>query len=397
MVNLWNNKQFRYRCIVTIAFLCIFLIGGQMLVPGVLKITETTMLNDSSVLDFLTASPFSWFFLGIGPYIITSILIDFLGVHISPLLKSWKREGFSGQKKIRISKYCISVLVGFVTAMLNIYNYEQRGLYLFVNSPESIALQLTVGGLFVIIIAEIITKKGLGSGLSYIILISLIKSILSQVVQGYKSLQATHQIFGNSYLTIFIFIIGVVALTVIMMLFDKKRKQIKINDDNSDIQFQNDYISLKYNSAGTIPLLFTSMVLGVTNLICINFNVKFSNITSQILFILLFISITFISTWVTVSPVKRANMMKLRGLILEGIAPGDETIRYFKRSAIILSLQSLGFILIVTILFSIIKSRTIFAFLSVDILTFLVLGSVLNDILVDVKYYARSRKKEHLY
>lgn len=310
-----NFKKGRTTSIIIIIFLLsLYFLVGCVQLPGVQGLKTTLGSQDNAKL----LKDFSFLSLGVMPYIISDMIIQILCSGISPLLSSWKKEGIVGHNKLNKCKYVLMMISAYIFAMINIKNAEFENSYFFIYSPEKIAIFMTVGTVFTIVICKAISKTKLVNGLN----LMLFLNIATNIIQNLLDIKD----FKMMYLMIF-----VIALFVIIGLYlDSKRMKIKVNVDNADIAVTDANIMIPYNPIGITPFIFISVIMQFID------NIYDSALVILIYFIISYIIIGIVVGWKNLEAAKRSKMMKLNGIyIVEDeivINPGKDTLHYLTKA-----------------------------------------------------------------
>ncbi|WP_026953283.1 preprotein translocase subunit SecY [Algoriphagus mannitolivorans] len=341
--NIFSIEDLRVRILNTIGFLIIFRLGSFVVLPGV----DPSRLGDApegifGLIDTFLGGAFSnasIFGLGIMPYISASIVLQLLTVGV-PYFQKMQKEGESGRKRInqitRVLTIAITVAqgVGYVTATILPTGAVMVSTSLFMFS--SLVL-LSAGTMFCMWLGEKITEKGIGNGISMLIMIGIISrfpgAIIAEVLEKNTSGLLLLLIEAG---VLFFVVVGVIALTEatrrIPVQYAKQVVGGKVYGG------QRQYIPIKVNASGVMPIIFAQSLMFVPALIAqiwagesdiANYiGTTFSDFTSwqyNLLFAALIIIFTFFYTAITVNPEQIAEDMKRNGGFVPGIKPGAPT------------------------------------------------------------------------
>ncbi|QJC33329.1 preprotein translocase subunit SecY [Enterobacteriaceae endosymbiont of Donacia clavipes] len=352
-------KELKKRIIFLIGSLIIYRIGSFIPIPGInVSLLHTLIIKKhGTILDMLNMfsggalSRASIFALGIMPYISSSIIIQIL-TSIHPTFITLKKEGESGRKKInKYTKYTTLILsiiqaIGITTGLLNIPSMKNLVLnpdiYYFMISIFS----LITGTTFLMWLGRQITKKGIGNGVSIIIVIGIIAGLPSAIGQ---IIQQTKQ--GDlNFFTILILLFLIFFITLFIVFIEGGQRKIIVqyarrNYEKNMYTQQNIHLPLKINMSGVIPAIFSSSIILFISTI---FS-WFSNMTSlnwlhiisislqprQPIYIILYISaiifFCFFYTILVFNPKETADNLKKSGAYIPGIRPGKQTSKYIKK------------------------------------------------------------------
>ncbi|MGK7395968.1 MAG: preprotein translocase subunit SecY [Candidatus Cyclobacteriaceae bacterium M3_2C_046] len=365
--NIFAIEDLRVRILNTLGFLIIFRLGSWVVLPGVDPDLLTTsnegifgLLNTFLGGAFNRASIFG---LGIMPYITASIVLQLLTVAV-PYFQKMQKEGESGRKKIN---QITRVLTIFITL-------AQSAGYLATTIPaEAIMVDrtfftassmiiLTSGTIFCMWLGEKITDKGIGNGISMLIMIGIISrfpgAIIAEMVS--KGLSGA-LLFIIEIVALFFVVMGVVMLTQATRRIPVQYAKQVVG--NKVYGGQRQYIPLKVNAAGVMPIIFAQSLMFLPPLLAgiwrdnsdlaSYIGQAFSDFTSwqyNLLFGILIIVFTFFYTAITVNPNQIADDMKRNGGFIPGIKPGKQTSEFIDNVLTKITLPGSIFLAIVAIL-----------------------------------------------
>ncbi|WP_247232682.1 preprotein translocase subunit SecY [Telluribacter sp. SYSU D00476] len=343
--NIFSIEELRTRILNTLLFITIFRLGSHIVLPGV----EPDRMNFASqgllgLLDTFLGGAFSKasiFALGIMPYISASIAIQLLTMAL-PYFQKMQKEGESGRKKLNQ-----------ITRVLTIVVTLAQGLtYLKTTVPDEALLvsrgMFTVSSIFILIagtmfcvwLGERITDKGVGNGISMLIMIGIVSRFPGAIIQEFSS-RGSGQIliFVLEIVALYFVIMGAVMLTqAVRRVPIQYAKQVV---GNRVMGGQRQYLPLKVNAAGVMPIIFAQALMFIPSLVANLFaersdfasNVAtiFANYTTwqyNLLFASLIIIFTFFYTAISVNPQQIADDMKRGGGFIPGVKPGQQTSDY---------------------------------------------------------------------
>ncbi|MDD2505030.1 MAG: preprotein translocase subunit SecY [Bacilli bacterium] len=338
-----TNKDLRKRMLFTLACLAIFALGTNIIVPGAKSITQN--LGFLELLNLMSGGglkTFSIFALGVMPYISASIITQLFQMDIIPYFKELKEQGATGRQKInKINRY-----LGILFAIVQGYVFS----YAFLANAGSIiiiktTLILTAGTAFLLWLGDEITKKGIGNGLSLIIMAGIVNTLPNTFITAYRELILESSVSTWTGIILFSGFILIYLLIVIGIIYIQgAERKISIqysNRTSGAYGGDKSFIPIKLNSAGVIPVIFASALIGVPSLVgqVINneaFNVfvqKYIAYTSYpglLLYMFLIFVFGYFYTLLQLNPDEMAeNLDKSRGYI-PGITPGDKTSAHLK-------------------------------------------------------------------
>ena len=355
VMNMWKIEDLRAKIGVTIGLIAIYRLGTQVVLPGIdpnmlVQLREQTGTGLLSLLDMFSGGAFSnasVFALGVMPYISASIVVQLLGMVI-PYFQKMQREGESGRRKMnQITRYLtIAILLVQGPAYLLNLRYQAMGAI-----SESISwgtfmitstIILAAGSMFILWLGERITDKGLGNGVSLIILVGIIARLPQAITQEFSSRFLES---GNGGLVVFL--IELIALMAIIcgaiMLVQGVRKvpvqYAKQMANGKQYGGARQYIPLKVNAANVMPIIFAQAIMFIP-LTFINYAtiesapewirlmVDMNSWLYNLIFAILIIFFTVVYTAITVNPTQMAEDIKRNNGFIPGIKPGKPTADY---------------------------------------------------------------------
>lgn len=340
-----TNKDLRRRLLFTIFALAIFSLGTNIVVPGAVKITKD--LGFLELLNVMTGGGlknFSIFALGVMPYITASILTQLLQMDIIPYFSELKEEGAAGRQKInKINRY-----IGIIFALVQGFVFS----YAFLKGYGSMvvlksALVLTGGTAFLLWLGDEITKKGIGNGLSLLILAGIVQGIPNTFITAFKDLilSGSHStLAGISAFVLFTLTYIVILIGVIWVSEAERRIPIQYsNRTASSYRGEKTYLPVKLNSASVMPVIFASAIIGIPSLIAQVINKKsFTNfvenyisyysVTGLILYVLLIYVFGYVYTRMAMNSDEMAENLDKDHAYVPGITPGENTSIFLKNT-----------------------------------------------------------------
>ncbi len=356
LANIFRIPDLRKKVVFTLTIIALYQFGANVPVPFVNfdRVAQLTAASKSSgVLGFLNLfsggalTRMAVFGLGIMPYITSSIIIQLLATVI-PKLEQWRDQGAVGQKKLTQTTRYLTVALALMQSTGLVYLFHKGGGGLFGSSQNLdlilhysiwragfIVLTLTAGTAFVMWLAELITQRGIGQGMSIL--------IFANVVAGIPSGLNTVLQEGGRIKFATILLVSL-ALLVLIVFVDQGQRRIPVTFAKRVVGRKmyggsSTYIPLKVNQAGVIPIIFASSVLYIPVLLSniipsaafrswVNHNVTPTSIfyiLTYFVFILLF---TFFYVYVAFDPHQQADIIRKQGGYIPGIRPGHPTERY---------------------------------------------------------------------
>lgn len=368
--NIWKIDDLRVRILNTLLFLLIYRIGSFIVLPGVDPLALQTQGREGlmGLLNMFAGGSFSRasiFALGVMPYISASIVVQLLGIAV-PYFQKMQKEGESGRKKItQITRY-LTVVITVVQSIFYVRTQIPAEAKMMADPLFSVSSMfiLTAGTLFVMWLGEKITDKGIGNGISLIIMVGIIATLPGSMVTEFQSRMAGQ---GG----IIPFIVEIVALffvVIFTILIVQGVRRIPVQYakkivGNKQYGGVRQYIPLKVNAAGVMPIIFAQAIMFVPSALAGLFPslqgsvlTSLSNYTSlayNLTFAFLIIAFTFFYTAITVNPVQMSDDMKKNGGFIPGVKPGRTTGEYIDSVISKITLPGSVFLAIIAILPSI--------------------------------------------
>ncbi len=355
VMNMWNIEDLKTKILVTVGFIAIYRFGTQIVLPGIdpgmlVQLREQTGTGLLSLLDMFSGGAFSnasIFALGVMPYISASIVVQLLGMVI-PYFQKMQREGESGRRKMnQITRYLtIAILLVQGPAYLLNLRYQAMGAInesiTWMTFMITSTIILAAGSMFILWLGERITDKGLGNGVSLIILVGIIARLPEAFVQELTSRMASPGAGG-----LVMFIIEILALLAIIcgaiMLVQGVRKvpvqYAKQMVSGKQYGGARQYIPLKVNAANVMPIIFAQAIMFIP-LTFINYAtiesapewirlmVDMNSWLYNLIFAILIIAFTLFYTAITVNPTQMAEDIKRNNGFIPGVKPGKPTADY---------------------------------------------------------------------
>lgn len=343
--NIWSIEELRNRILATLFIIIIFRIGSYITLPGVdpSKLQDLTSSNGLlGLLDTLVGGAFSnasIMALGIMPYISASIAIQLLGLAL-PYFSKLQKEGESGRKKLnQITRWltiAVTATQGFTYLKTTIPTDAitiPQGLFYFAG-----VIMLVAGTMMSMWLGERITEKGIGNGISMIIMIGIVSRFPGAIIGEANARGANGEIlfFIIEIVVLFLVVLFAVAMTqAVRRIPVQYAKQIV---GNKTVTGQRQYLPLKLNISGVMPIIFGQALMFIPAFVASLFaeksdfaqdvNTIFSNPNSwqyNLLYLILIISFTFFYTAISINPNQIADDMKRGGGFVPGVKPGQPT------------------------------------------------------------------------
>ena len=351
--NIWKIEDLRNRLLTTLLFVLIYRFGSFIVLPGI-DPTALTALHAQTegglmaLLDMFSGGAFSnasIFALGIMPYISASIIVQLLSIAI-PYFQKMQKEGESGRQKMnQITRYLTvaillfqgpSYLVNLSVQMAAAGQRLEIGLNAFTIISTII---LTAGSMFVMWLGERITDRGIGNGISFIILIGIIARLPGSLIQEFSS--RLNDAGGGLVVFLIEIVIWIVIIAFAIALTQGTRRipvqYAKRIEGNRQYGGVRQFIPLKVNAANVMPIIFAQAIMFIPIAIVgfqnsgSAFVAAFSNMDGfwyNLVFAILIIAFTYFYTAVIINPVQMAESLKINNGFIPGVKPGRKTAEY---------------------------------------------------------------------
>lgn len=336
-----KNKDIRKRVLFTLGCLFVFIIGKTIPVPGTQGAVSNLGLWE--LYDAISGGAlerFSIFSLGVMPYISASLITGILQMDIIPYFTELKEQGATGQQKInQINRYlglAIAFLQGFAMAFAFLPN---AGAIDYLKT----AIILTGGTAFLLWMGDQMTQKGIGNGVSLLIMAGIISSIPNMFIETFQSLVLGNESLFMGIISFSIFVLIYIAIIVGIVFVEKSERRIPIqyaNQTSSAYGARQNYIPFKLNSASVMPVIFASVIFTIPSFIAglldsenafAVFVTKYVNYTTPIGFtayIIIIILFCFFYTFLQINPEELSKNLNKQGGYIPGVRPGKETKQY---------------------------------------------------------------------
>jgi preprotein translocase subunit SecY len=370
--NIFKIEDLRARLVYTIAIITLYRLGKYITLPGIDPsqlgaLKAQTSSGIMGLLDMFSGGAFSTasvFALGIMPYISASIVVQLLGI-VFPYFQKLQKEGESGRRKL--NQYTRYLTVGILVLQAPTYLVNlsaQLPATAFVLSDFffkfSSVVILTAGTMFVMWLGEKITDKGIGNGISLIIMIGIVARMPSNFIFEFGT--RVNGAGGPIALIVEIVILFVVILGTILLVQGTRRVPVQYARrivGNKQYGGVRQYIPLKVNAAGVMPIIFAQAIMMLPIIIAgysnssSGFVVAFSNMYGfwyNLVTGILIVLFTYFYTAITINPVQMAEDMKKNGGFIPGIKPGRKTVEFFDTIMSRITLPGSIFLAIIAIL-----------------------------------------------
>ncbi len=348
--NIFKIEDLRARLVYTFGIILLYRLGKYITLPGIdpsqlAGLKSQTSSGIMGLLDMFSGGAFSQasiFALGIMPYISASIVVQLLGI-VFPYFQKLQKEGESGRRKMnQYTRYLtVAILVlQAPTYLVNLHAQLPASAFILQGSffTVSSVIILTAGTMFVMWLGEKITDKGIGNGISLIIMIGIIARMPTSFI--FESGTRMNGAGGAIALIVEILFLFVVVLGTILLVQGTRRVPVQYARrivGNKQYGGVRQYIPLKVNAAGVMPIIFAQAIMMLPIIIAgysnsgSGFVVAFSNMYGfwyNLVTAILIIVFTYFYTAITINPVQMAEDMKKNGGFIPGIKPGRKTVEF---------------------------------------------------------------------
>lgn len=351
--NCWKIEDLRQRLLVTFLFTAVYRFGSFVVLPGIDPVALGNLRSQTegglmSLLDMFSGGAFSnasMFALGIMPYISASIFMQLLAVTV-PYFQKMQREGESGRKKIQWYTRILTVAILLFQAPSYLLNLKMQAHDALVGIswtafmvPATIIL--AAGSMFVLWLGERITDKGVGNGVSLIIMIGIIARLPQAFIQEFTSRLQVITGGGIIMFVVELIILYLVVCASILLVQGVRKIPVQYAKrvvGNKQYGGARQYIPLKLFAANVMPIIFAQALMFIP-LTIVRFNTdNTSNVMRQLLdtnsflynavYVVLVVAFTYLYTAITLNPTQMAEDMKRNNGFIPGVKPGKDTADY---------------------------------------------------------------------
>ena len=355
-----TNKDLRLRILFTLGALMIFVIGTGVQVPGTADVTVNLgFLELINVMGGGALKQFSIFGLGVMPYITASIIVQLLQMDIFPYFSELKDEGPVGCQKLnQITRY-MGIIFAFIEGFAFAYAFLGSGKttmdYMYV------ATILTAGTAFLLWLGDQVTQKGIGNGISLIILAGIVATMPSMFITAFKELITKGEFalwLGILLFVLFVIVYFLIIVGVIFVELAERKIPIQYANKSTSAYGNQSFMPIKVNTAGVMPVIFASSLLAIPATIAqLVKNEKFINFVNNyltytkpvgfIIFVALIFFFAYFYTYIQLKPEDLAKNLKENGGFIPGVRPGKDTEKYI--SNVLSKLTIIGGVFLVII------------------------------------------------
>ena len=377
--NIFKIHELRQRILYTLALLVIVRLGAHVTLPGVdANVLSQAMSNSTSdnlfgLYDLFVGGAFknaAIFALGIMPYISASIIIQLLGA-VVPYFQKLQREGEDGRKKItQLTRYGTVIISAFQASAITVHleNLAFNGLSIIPTAVQGFGFTLSTivilvaGTIFMMWMGEQITEKGIGNGISLIIFIGIIDRFPFAILDEYRLIAA-----GTRNIVIEVIVLAFMALVIAgVILVTQGTRRIPVQYAKRVVGRKvyggvTQYIPLRVNTAGVMPIIFAQSIMFIPNTILQFFPnsefmqslagyFQYTSFTYSLIYGLMIVFFTYFYTAIAFNPQDVAENMKKQGGFIPGIRPGKQTAEFIDNILTKITLPGSIFLAVVAVL-----------------------------------------------
>jgi len=376
--NIWRIEDLKSRILITLLFVAIYRFGSYVVLPGIdpgptglQGLRDQTSEGLMSLLNMFSGGAFSnasVFALGIMPYISASIVIQLLGMAV-PYFQKMQREGESGRRKMNQYTRYLTVAILLFQGPMYLINlrtqtagsaiYPSLDWNLFILTSVII---LAAGSMFVLWLGERITDRGIGNGVSIIIMIGIIARFPTAVIQEFSSRLTSGQGGLVLFLVEVVLFLAVISAAILLV---QGVRQVPVNYAKKiagarQIGGARQYIPLKPYAANVMPIIFAQAIMFIPITLAQLSGSKLNPVVTQLIdnnsflynfiFAVLIVLFTYLYTAITINPVQMAEDMKRNNGFIPGVKPGKDTADYIDRIMSHITLPGSLFLALIAIL-----------------------------------------------
>lgn len=384
--NAFKVKDIRSKIFYTFLMLVVVRLGSQLPIPGVDRSYFANWFSQQvgdafNFFDAFTGGSFeemSIFALNITPYITSSIIIEILTIAI-PKLEEMQKDGEEGRKKLTAITRYVTVGLALLESIAMVIGFGRQGLIPDMTAMNviTVVVSLTAGSAFLMWVGERITEKGVGNGISIVLMINILSRVPSDITTLYETFIKPQTVAKGALAAVIILAVIVVTVVLVILLNGATRnipvQYAKKMQGRKMVGGQSSSIPLKVNTAGVIPVIFASSLMSMPSIIAAFMGRGNGNgIGSKILkglsqqnwfslsnpvytlgFVLYAVMIVFFAyfyTSITFNPIEVADNMKKQGGFIPGIRPGKPTQDYLEKILnYIIFIGAIGLLIVCTI------------------------------------------------
>lgn len=354
---IFTNKDIRNRILFTLFAFLVYRLGSAITVPDVNTADLVAGIEDNSLFAMINLlgggglEQFSIFALGVTPYITASIIIQLLSMDVVPHLSELAKNGATGRKTLDKYTRYLAVVFAFVQSFSLVYGFSQTYTTLIEGGVTMakimyIATIFTAGSMFLVWIGDQISIKGIGNGISMVIMAGIVGRMPQQFTDAWTTLIGADSTIENGAWLFAGYILVYLLIIIFVTLINTVERRIPIQYTSSSIQLskrsESNYLPLKVNSASVIPVIFASSLMMAPLQIASFFPTNDIIRTMQdwlglqtwyslVIYVLLILFFTFFYTKMQINPEKISENLGKSGAYIPSVRPGTETKNYVNK------------------------------------------------------------------
>ena len=354
---IFTNKDIRNRILFTLFAFLVYRLGSAITVPDVNTADLVAGIEDNSLFAMINLlgggglEQFSIFALGVTPYITASIIIQLLSMDVVPHLSELAKNGATGRKTLDKYTRYLAVVFAFVQSFSLVYGFSQTYTTLIEGGVTMakimyIATIFTAGSMFLVWIGDQISIKGIGNGISMVIMAGIVGRMPQQFADAWTTLIGAESTIENGAWLFAGYILVYLLIIIFVTLINTAERRIPIQYTSSSIQLskrsESNYLPLKVNSASVIPVIFASSLMMAPLQIASFFPTTDIIRTMQdwlglqtwyslVIYVLLILFFTFFYTKMQINPEKISENLGKSGAYIPSVRPGTETKNYVNK------------------------------------------------------------------
>ena len=354
---IFTNKDIRNRILFTLFAFLVYRLGSAITVPDVNTADLVAGIEDNSLFAMINLlgggglEQFSIFALGVTPYITASIIIQLLSMDVVPHLSELAKNGATGRKTLDKYTRYLAVVFAFVQSFSLVYGFSQTYTTLIEGGVTMakimyIATIFTAGSMFLVWIGDQISIKGIGNGISMVIMAGIVGRMPQQFADAWTTLIGAESTIENGAWLFAGYILVYLLIIIFVTLINTAERRIPIQYTSSSIQLskrsESNYLPLKVNSSSVIPVIFASSLMMAPLQIASFFPTNDIIRTMQdwlglqtwyslVIYVLLILFFTFFYTKMQINPEKISENLGKSGAYIPSVRPGTETKNYVNK------------------------------------------------------------------
>lgn len=354
---IFTNKDIRNRILFTLFAFLVYRLGSAITVPDVNTADLVAGIEDNSLFAMINLlgggglEQFSIFALGVTPYITASIIIQLLSMDVVPHLSELAKNGATGRKTLDKYTRYLAVVFAFVQSFSLVYGFSQTYTTLIEGGVTMakimyIATIFTAGSMFLVWIGDQISIKGIGNGISMVIMAGIVGRMPQQFADAWTTLIGAESTIENGAWLFAGYVLVYLLIIIFVTLINTAERRIPIQYTSSSIQLskrsESNYLPLKVNSASVIPVIFASSLMMAPLQIASFFPTNDIIRTMQdwlglqtwyslVIYVLLILFFTFFYTKMQINPEKISENLGKSGAYIPSVRPGTETKNYVNK------------------------------------------------------------------